>query len=277
LTDSSKALLQLVAANVCWSTGGLLIKMLPMSGLALAGYRSLLALMLLLILIKDKRIRINKWLVAGSLSFALNTVFFVLATQLTTAANAILLQYTAPIYVILLSGHLLGERSSIRDILSIGLAICGLLLLFADNISSGGLVGNLFALAAGISFAGTILMLRKEGGRDPLAVVLGGNFLAALFLSPFMINNPPAISDLPILFVLGFFQFGLGYYFYAAALRYVSAVKGVLAAALEPVLNPIWVFLFIGEFPGVLGIIGGVIIISAVVLRGVKFGKVQAG
>lgn len=268
---SSRAMLLLIAANLCWSTGGWLIKGIELEGPALAGWRSLIAALFLLALRRFQLDwRLSRWTLLGAASFALNTVCFVTATKLTTAANAILLQYTAPVYVLLFSAMLLKERVRASDLWATGGTLVGLLLLFMDQLDGGALAGNLLALLAGLSFAGTILMLRREADSDPLRVVILGNLLAAFALAPMWISQPVAGSQWLPLLALGIGQFGMGYACYAWGIRGVSAATAVLVAAIEPVLNPIWVALLIGERPGALGMAGAALVLLAVTLRGLR-------
>ncbi len=258
----------LLAANLFWSTGGWLIKEVDLSGPALAGWRSLIAALFLLALRRFKLdLRASRWTWLGAVSFAVNTVCFVSATRLGTAANAILLQYTAPIYVIALSAIFLGERLRGRDLWAAAGSMLGLLLLFFDRLEGSALLANLLALGAGLSFAGTILLLRREAQSDPLRIVILGNLLAAVLLSPIWMSSPVESADWLPLLALGVIQFGLGYACYANGVKGVSAVTAVLFAAIEPVLNPLWVALILGEVPGPLGMTGGLLVLLAVTGR----------
>lgn len=277
MRSTRRALALLVAANLLWSSGGWLIKAIPLSGPALAGWRSALAALFLLAVRAWLRRgpsappagswrRPALWL--GSLSFALNTLLFVSATKLTSAAHAILLQYTAPIYVLVFGALWLKEPVRRADLAAFAGAGVGLLLLLQERLGPGSDLGNLLALGAGLTFAGTLLALRREKDADPLRVPLLGNLLAALALAPWMLGEMPAPSQWPWLFGLAWGQFGLAYAFYALALRRVSAATGVLAAALEPVLNPVWVALLLHEVPGPLAVAGGLLVLGSVTARG---------
>lgn len=278
LSSSGSALALLVAANLLWSTGGWLIKSIDLAGPALAGWRSALAALFLGLLWSWFRRREGRmgqalpwrqpalWL--GALSFALNTLLFISATKLTSAANAILLQYTAPIYVLLMGALWLKEPVRRADLAAVGLAFLGLGLLLSEGLGAGSGLGNGLALAAGLTFAGTILCLRREAGRDPLLIPLLGNVLAALALLPWWGRQAVPEGQWPLLLALGVGQFGLAYACYALGMRRVSAATGVLAAALEPVLNPIWVALLLHEIPGPRALAGGLLVLAAVTGRG---------
>ncbi len=278
MSGARSALALLVVANLLWSTGGWLIKSIDLSGPALAGWRSVLAALFLLGIRAALRRRHGHvlptaswrrpalWL--GAVSFALNTLLFVSATKLTSAAHAILLQYTAPIYVLVFGALWLKEPMRRADLWALAGAGLGLALLLQERLGPGSGTGNLLALGAGLTFAGTLLALRRERDADPLRVPLLGNLLAALFLAPFWLEEWPSAAQFPWLLGLAWGQFGLAYACYALALRRVSATTGVLAAALEPVLNPVWVALLLHEAPGPLALAGGLLVLASVTARG---------
>jgi drug/metabolite transporter (DMT)-like permease len=263
------ALILLLCSGLVWSLGGVLIKWIPLGGMALAGWRSLVAA-LIVFAFRGFRIALPRdWItVAGSLTFASNTILFVSATKLTTAANAIVLQYTAPIYVLIFSFAFLGERIGPRDILAVLGTFVGLALMVCDQLSPQGMQGNLLAGGAGLSFGLTILLLRRQAKANPYQIVFYGNLLASIFVLPKMIADVPVWGDLPALILLGA-VFGGGYLLYTAGIKRVRATTGVLMAAVEPLLNPVWVWLFIGEIPGALGLLGGLLVMSAVSTRAI--------
>jgi drug/metabolite transporter (DMT)-like permease len=273
-----RALALLVFANLLWSTGGWLIKASQLSSLALTGWRSLVAVLFLLLFrawfrrregLQGETVQWRRpalWLGAGS--FALNTLLFISATKLTSAAHAILLQYTAPVYVLLLGAWWLKEPVRRADVAAVGVAFGGLALLLSERSGPGSGLGNLLALAAGLTFAGTILALRREAARDPLLIPLLGCALAALALAPWWLREPVPPGEWRLLLALGVGQFGLAYACYALGMRRVSAATGVLTAAIEPVLNPLWVALLLHEVPGPRALAGGALVLAAVTARG---------
>jgi len=211
--------------------------------------------------------------IGGAVAYASTVVLFVIANKLTTAANAILLQYTAPIYVALFSPWFLGERASRRDWLILLVMMGGMVLFFLDDLSLDGYLGNLVALGSGISFAWLTLFLRRQKDGFPLPSLLLGNLLAGLIGLPFMFQSMPSTSSWIGLLLLGVVQLGLPYILYALALRRVTAVEGILIPMLEPVLNPIWVFLLMGERPSPWAIVGGTVILGAVIFRARSGGR----
>ena len=282
VSERGRALWLLVAANVCWSASGWLIKEIQMPAAALAGARSAIAALFLLSLraaLSGRgpapspfwRVRTaewaSPWLWLGALGFALNTLCFVHATKLTSAANAILLQYTAPVYVLIFGALWLKEPVKRADLVAVGGAFLGLALLLSEKLGAGSSLGNLLALAAGLCFAGIILVLRLEAGRDPLRLPLLGNLIAALLLAPWWVGAP-VHGQWGLLLGLGVGQYGLGYACYALGMRHVSAATGVLAAAIEPVLNPVWVALLLHETPGPRALAGGLLVLASVTGRG---------
>ncbi len=263
------AITLLFLAGFLWSFGGVLIKWIPVGGFALAGWRSLVAASVVLIL-RGFRIPLpkDKYTYLGSISFALNTLFFVSATKLTTAANAIVLQYTAPIYVLIFSFAFLGEKIHRRELIAVLASFIGLVLMVADQLSPQGMQGNIYALFAGLSFGTTILLLRKQADSNPYQIVFWGNLIAVLLTLPKMLGDIPEPTDLLPLLMLGA-VFGGGYVLYTAGTKRVRATTAVLLAAIEPLLNPVWVWLLLGESPGVLGLIGGAVVLLAVSSRAV--------
>ncbi len=270
MTDSQhrRSLILLATTSVMWSSGGLLIKSIHLHPLAIAGGRSGIAAVVMWIAAKRLRFLFSKAQWAASLCMAATVILFVTATKLTTAANAILLQYTAPIYVALLSGPLLGEKVRARDWITLFFVMCGMVLFFIEDVSGAQLWGNLVAFASGISFAGIAVFMRMQKGVSTLESLWIGHMLAAVIGLPFLLSGPmPGHTDLALLLALGVFQIGIPYVFYGIAIRHVSALEATLVPVIEPILNPIWVALFFGERPTKYAMAGGMIVISAVLIH----------
>jgi drug/metabolite transporter (DMT)-like permease len=263
-----KAVLYLLATALLWSFGGVLIKWVDLNPIAIAGLRSAIAFPVLFFLFRSAaRLTWTKDQISGAVCYTATVILFVAATKLTTAANAILLQYTAPVYIALVSTYFLNERIRWYDWTAIALALAGMVLFFLDKLSAGSFTGNLLAIASGVSFAALIIFMRKQKDASPLGSVLLGNLLTAVVALPFMFAKAPSLTSWTGLVLLGVFQLGLSYVFYAAAIKRVTAIEGILIPIIEPVLNPVWVFLFLGEIPGHWALVGGVIIIGAVLAR----------
>ncbi len=269
-----RAVLMLLATAILWSLGGLLIKWVDWNPVAIAGMRSLIgATVIALIFRKELRFSGSFEQIGAAVAYAGTVVLFVIANKLTTAANAILLQYTAPVYVALFSPWFLGERARGNDWLSLAAIMAGMLLFFGDQLSLDGYLGNGVALASGFCFAWLTLFLRRHREESAISALVLGNLLAGLIGVPFMFQSMPDATGWIGLLLLGVVQLGLPYAMYALALRHVRAVEGILLPMIEPVLNPLWVFLLLGERPGPLALLGGVIILGAVIFRATAGGR----
>ena len=263
----SRAIFFLIIAALLWSSGGLLIKLVAWNPIAIAGTRSAIAALVMLAFRRRMRFNWGPSQLGGAFCYAATVILFVAANKLTTAANAILLQYTAPIYVALASYWFLRERITRADLLAIGAAIGGMTLFFLDDLSMGGLWGNIVSILSGIAFAGTALFLRKQKDSSPLESLFLGNIVTFLIGLPFILRSSPNAAGWLGLVLLGVFQLGCSYILYAEAIKHVTALEAILIPILEPVLNPIWVFLMLSERPGKWAICGGIIVLTAVTLR----------
>ncbi|HVY68844.1 MAG TPA: EamA family transporter [Verrucomicrobiae bacterium] len=266
---------QLVLAAILWSSGGLFIKKVDWHPLAISGGRSLIAGLTILAFLPRTRISFSPVQIAGALAYTGTVLLFVCANKMTTAANAIFLQYTAPIYIALFGAWLLKEHPSRLDWILIGVMQAGTALFFFGQLSLAGLWGNVLALASGVSFASMALLLRKQKDGSPASSVLLGNFLTALIGLPFMLSNPVSKESLLNLAFLGVFQLGLAYVLYTSAIRQVRALEATLISTIEPVLNPIWVALFLDEKPTGWTLAGGAVVIGAATVRGVVTARNQ--
>jgi drug/metabolite transporter (DMT)-like permease len=263
----SRAILFLVIAALLWSSGGLLIKLVSWNPVAIAGTRSAIAALVMLAFRRRMSLNWGPAQLGGAVCYAATVILFVMANKLTTAANAILLQYTAPIYVALASYWFLRERITKADLLAIAAAIGGMILFFMDDLSKGGPWGNIVAILSGIAFAGTALFLRKQKDSSPLESLFIGNIVTFLIGLPFILRSLPNATGWVGLAFLGVFQLGFSYILYAEAIKHVTALEAILIPILEPILNPIWVFLMLREKPGKWAIYGGIIVLAAVTLR----------
>lgn len=264
--------LYLLAAALLWSTAGAAIKLSALGGWTLACARALVASLTLLLLLPEVR-RLPSWRTAlVGLAYAGTTLSFVLATTMTTAANAIFLQDTAPLYVVLLSPLLLREKPRASELAALPVFALGLSLFFVDQLTPGQLTGNLVALASGVFFALSILGLRALGtGADQGA--LAGNLIAFVIALPFAVSEGAAGArplDVLIVLYLGSTQLALAYMLFARGIKDTPALEGSLIILLEPVLNPVWAFLVTGERPGGWALLGGSIILGASLWRTVR-------
>lgn len=257
----------LVLAAALWSTAGAALKLSTLNAWQLAAGRSLVAAVALWLLLPAARRRLTRPMALVSLAYAATVVLFVLANKATTSANAIFLQDTAPLWVLLLGSFVLGEKATRGELAAIPLFLVGLGLFFLDRLSPGQQVGNVIALASGVAFAFNIMGLRKLV-HDRQGVLVWGNLLAFAIALPFCIGGPsPTPTDVGLVLFLGVFQLALGYAAFAKGLEHTPAVEASLLVLLEPVLNPIWAWLFAGERPGPWALAGGAIILVATAWR----------
>jgi DME family drug/metabolite transporter len=259
--------LLLLAAAVLWSTAGAAIKLCQLSGWQIAGARSLIAGIFLLAAVPQARRRPTLPVLLVSIAYAFTVVLFVLATKMTSAGSAILIQDTAPLWVLALSPWLLREYPTRGELLAIPVFGVGLLLFFMDDLSAGQVTGNLVALASGFAFAFSIIGLRLLRHEGPAALAQG-NLVAALVALPVGVGGPtPGALDLALVAYLGVFQLGLAYLCFTRGLARTPAIEASLIILLEPVLNPIWTFLLAGERMGPWAIVGGGLVLLAAAWR----------
>lgn len=253
----------LVATAVLWSFGGLLIKLISLNPMSIAGGRCLLATAVMLFVIRRHYLNWSFDQIGGAVCYAANVILFVLATKLTTAANAIFLQYTAPIYVAISGFYFLNEKMRGVEWLTVLAAIFGMALFFLDRLKFANYWGNVLAILAGVTFAGMIIFMRRQKDKFPLGSIFLGNILAVIVCAPFMFGQVPNQAGWLALAALGIVQLGLSYIFYSIAIKRVTALEAIMVPVIEPVLNPVWVFLFLGERPGIWAVPGGIIVIFA--------------
>lgn len=278
LPGHRQGLVAVLGAAILWSTGGLFIKAISLDALGVTMWRSLLAAGAIAALTRcglpnPFRARRIEWGLA--VSYALMLVLFVTATKLTTAANAIFLQYTAPLYVLVLGRFLLDEPPRRLDIACIAVAFGGMALFFVGRLETDDLAGNLCAVTSGMAFAVFLTLLRRPEcgpGTRPRSMVLGNGLLVVSLVAVQAMRGEwsaftPGAGDAASLVFLGVIQIGLAYVFFGFGIQHVRALEASLIGMLEPVLNPVWVFLFLGERPGWWAVFGGAIIIAAVAVR----------
>lgn len=265
----SEALLLLALAAILWSTGGIFIKSIQWNPLAISGMRSLIASVVILAWVRRPHFTWSRWQIGGAVAYAVCCGLFVVATKYTTAANAIMLQYTGPIYVALFGRWFLHERTSALDWAAIVVVMGGMALFFLDKLSPEGTLGNILAIISGVAFAWLALFLRKQKDGSPVESVLLGNWLIALFALPFMLQSSPATGDWKWLVLLGVVQLAVPYIFYTKAIRSVSALEAVLVPVIEPLLNPVWVLWLSGEKPGRWAAVGAALVLTGIIGRAV--------
>jgi len=259
-----------LGAAILWSTGGLFIKATSLSAIELSFGRSLLAAITIAIFTRREGLGINRISAITSILYAALLILFVLATKLTTAANAIFLQYTAPVYVLILEPIFYQEKFRSRDLITVAACVAGMSLFFVGKLRPQDVNGNLLALASGVCFALFFLLLRHSKARavNRASSAIYGNLLVVLICAPafFAWQRGIGASDFARIAYLGVVQIGFAYLLFTLAMaRGVRSLDAGIIGYIEPVLNPIWVFLFIGERPSAWAIVGGGIIIVSVI------------
>lgn len=276
-SDERRGILLVAIAALLWSSGGLGIKAVTESALHVTFYRSAVAAVALFLIFRPKIFRWNFWFVGSVICYAATLTSFVTATKWTTAANAIFLQYAGVIWVLLLSPMILKEPLKWRDVVAIVAAIGGMALFFVHEFEARGLAGNLMAILSSVFFALLVLTLRMQRGTAAEAAVTWGNVLTAVAVFPFIASDPAVTRQSAVWLVfLGIFQIAIAYAFFVNGLKYVSATEASLTGMIEPIANPIWVFLVIGEKPAALSIVGGIVVLAAISWRTITAGRTEA-
>ena len=270
ILERKNAIALLLIAGAMWSFGGLLIKSIPWHPLAISGMRGGIAAIVIYAFSKDKKIIITFDKIFAACFYTLVVTLFVVSNKLTTAGNAILLQYTAPVYVALFGYMFLGEKSTLIDWLTIFIMLGGLTLFFLDDLSFDGYLGNALAILSGMSFAALTILLRKQKDNNPSDSILLGNILTLIIGLPIIISETPFnLHSTILILVLGIIQLGVPYIFYTTAIKHVTALDAIIFPVIEPILNPILVFFILGEALGPWAFLGGSLVLGSVVFRGI--------
>ena len=253
-----------------WSLGGLLIKSIPWPPLAISGMRGGIAAIVIYIYSRNDKITITKDKIIAACFYTLVVTLFVMANKLTTAGNAILLQYTAPVYVALFGYMFLGEKSTFVDWATIMILLLGLALFFFDDLSFDGYLGNVLAILSGMSFAGLTLLLRKQKDDSPSDSILLGNILTLVIGLPVIVGGTEFdLNSIILILLLGVLQLGIPYILYTTAIKHVTALDAIIFPIIEPILNPILVFIVLGETLGTWSVFGGALVLSGVIFRAI--------
>ena len=268
LSARQRGTLCVFLAAVLYSVGGLCIKLIPWSGMAINGARTAIALAVIGLYLKltGHKPRMNLWILVGAGAVCGTNILFSIANKLTTAGNAIVLQFTAPIFVILFSVLFFGKRPQKLDLTACGLVLGGVLLFFVDSLSAGGMLGNILALLSGVSYAGVFLM-NDMPDSDAISSVFWGDVISAAVGLPFLGYEVEfSTNTLAALLVLGVFQVGLAYILLTEGLKTTPPVTASLVSGIEPVLNPVLVAVFYHEMIGPVALVGAMIVVGSVVL-----------
>jgi DME family drug/metabolite transporter len=277
-TEHQKGLGAVFLAALLWSSGGLFIKLVPYTPMQISFFRCSIAAVTFAVIFRGSLLRFNKLSILNSFFYAATLIFYVIAMKTTTAANAIFLQSTAPIYVLIFEPILNKTNWEKANIITIAVCFGGMILFFIGGLEPGQLEGNIFALMSGIVFAALFLGLKKNEKKYQQSSIFIGNIIVAIICIPFLSTLQEIVfTDLWKVIYLGVFQIAIAYAFFSTGLKRVFAVEASIISMVEPVLNPVWVFLGYGEVPSVTAIIGGIIIITAITIRTIQMGRTLFG
>lgn len=264
------AIIEMLICAALWSVAGIFIKLIPWNGFAVAGMRSLIAGLTIAVymLITRRRYILSRRTVIGGIMTAGVYTCFTVANKLTTAANAIVLQFTCPVFIVILSAIFLKQKIRKNDLAVVIATLAGIALFFFDQLKPGYILGNFVAIAAGMFMAVMFILVGNMEGDERFSTITNGQFLTFFVGLPFIIATKPeftAAATASIL-VLGVFQLGISYILYVKSTQYCPPLACCLLGALEPLLNPVWVLIFDGERPGVWALIGGIIVVVSITL-----------
>lgn len=274
LSEHNKGILAVFLTAILWSSGGLFIKLISLNAMQLSFFRCLIAAVVFAIIFRKKLLVVNGFTFLNAAFYAIVLTTFVIATKTTTAANAIFLQSTAPIYVLIFEPIINKTKYDKLNIITIVVCFIGMIFFFLGEISPGHLEGNLVALISGITFASFFLGMRKNGKEYQQSSIFYGNIFVALICIPFLFDlKPLSFNDIWMVTFLGVFQIAIAYAFFSYGLKRILAVEASIISMFEPVLNPVWVMIGYGEVPSITASIGGAIIIIAIFTRTLLVGS----
>ena len=257
---------------ICFSTGGVLIKSIPWNSFSISLARSVLSLIVIILYQKSqgRKFVFNKMVLFGAMCNCIMAVTFVMATKMTTAANAIVLQFTEPVFLILIVWLVYKQKPKKDAVLTCLLVLLGIVCFFFESLSAGGMAGNLFAILSGFSYAGVFLIKKFPGGDFESSLIVS-HVISILIGIPFFMKETVFTPTVWVYVVaLGIVQFGLSYIFLSKGLDRVSPVTASLTSTIEPILNPVLVAIFCGETIGSLSIVGAVLVIGSATVYNLK-------
>ncbi|MGI5936562.1 MAG: DMT family transporter [Oscillospiraceae bacterium] len=270
LSERNVAILQMLICATLWSIAGIFIKLIPWSPFVISGARSAVAGIVVFAYIKLKKLPVitnRKTLISGLIMCFVYTCF-VVANKLTTAANAIVLQFTAPVFIMVFSALLFKQKFSRADLLAVVFTLAGISLFFLDQLTPGHLLGNIVGIFAGMFMAGMYITIGNADSTERMSCVFFGQVMTALVSVPFIFITKPQVAAVPLLsiLILGVFQLGIPYILFVKAAEHCPPLACSLLGAMEPLLNPVWVAIFDGEKPGIFALFGGIIVVATVTL-----------
>jgi drug/metabolite transporter (DMT)-like permease len=268
LQEHQKGIIYVMIAALLWSSGGLFIKLISLNAMQLSFFRCSIAALTFALLFRKQILLFSKLTIINSIFYAIVLISFVIATKTTTAANAIFLQATAPIYVLIFEPIINKTKYEKNNVITVAVCVIGMFLFFVGEIEPGHLEGNLVALVSGITFAAFFLGMKKNEPKYQHSSIFWGNILVTLICIPFLFSfETIRVNDIWMVSFLGIFQIAIAYAFFSSGLKRIYAVEASIISMIEPVLNPVWVFIGYGEIPSVTAIIGGLIILTSITIR----------
>ena len=266
--DLDRGRVLILLAALLWSLAGVFIKLLEIHPLTIVFYRSFFASLVFVPFLKSSQFHFNAAIIISVISYTAAITAFVSANKLTTAANAIVLQYTAPVLVYLFSRLVLGEKISTPNALALAVSMVGVGFISIDSAGEPEMSGVLLALLSGVLFAIYMVNLQQINRISAIYLTWLNNLVCALLVLPFL-KAPLALSSdqLLIVAIMGAVQLGLPYFLFSTGLRTIPLQEAALIALIEPVLNPVWVALIVGEIPSFATLIGGAMILTALAVR----------
>lgn len=264
MNNNRKGVLLVTLAAISWSFSGVLSKYITWSGLSIAGVRAIPAVFFMALMRGGFRVRLTGANLLGAFGCASTSIIFIVANKLTTSANAIVLQYAMPAVVILLVALVYRQKPGRLDVVTCVCVMLGVILCSVQSLSGGHIAGDLLALLTAFTYALVFFCNRLPGANS-----MDYNFLGLILCCPFALfalGDPNATFTVGNLLALLAMSvcLALGYFLVSLGLKAVSPVSAALTSNIEPVLNPIWTFLFLGEFPGWLSIAGAVVVLGTV-------------
>jgi len=266
LSERRKAIVMLVVTALLWSTSGVFVKALSWEPVSILAGRGLFTSIVFLLYLRRLPKQWSRWMLLAAGGSVATQFLFVTSTKLTTAANSIFLQYTAPIYVVLLGYWLLREKPSRSDWVSMGLIFIGLLLFFGDQLSTQGFYGNILAVISGVTSAIMVVAFRAQKDAHPEDSILVASLFMAAAGIPSILKESWTVTNWSIIAYLGIFQIGLAFILFTKSIKHIPALEANLIGTLEPIFNPVWVYLFLGEAMGRSALLGGVVVLAGVIV-----------
>lgn len=268
MNDRRIGSLTIFSAAVLWSFGGLLGKAISLNGLSIAILRGGISALTIGLYRKSWRVHLSRSVLIAGISLSLTTLLYMMANKLTTAANAIVLQYTSPIYIIVFAWIFYKQKPKRDDVIALLFVLFGLLIFFSRELSGGHLLGDALGLLSGLSFAG-VFFANKMKDANPVDAVYLGNVLNFLLLPLIFFDDQLYhinAMDITLLLIMGIFQLGIAYILFSKGIQKISATHANIIAIIEPILNPVWVFIFLDELPNAMALMGGAVVLVTILI-----------